>query len=340
MKIRYIFGCLMLISFSMHLTMEFLIAFCETSSLYWYHSKTRELNPDSEILVLGDSQIISGITPEMISGWEKITLSQIQYAPRPSEQPEGILDEYLFYISKLSKVKKIYVNISPISLSKNTVTDAHKQLFTSFGVLRSEHITNEYLRKSYFANGYDFFWKLTIQIFPFFALNPNFSKLAQTGFEKNLLEARKLENQIIKTKISEDGGSWVWRDKGNFPVLAEDSKQLENSTTVFLNQRNQSQKIWKDCFRLWKEKGITVVLLRLPFSPQMEADIVKTKSNLPLERFLESEGLSYFDLREDGFEDSKFFADFTHLNQTGRSVLLNKLGIRLFDKASPTPKSM
>ncbi|TGL87706.1 hypothetical protein EHQ68_06650 [Leptospira congkakensis] len=347
MKIRYFIFTFFLISIFMHLTWEWFIPYCETTSSYWYLSKKRKIRTDAKILVLGDSQIVSGITPDFFAEVEDVSSEEVLYFPKPSQQPEGILVESLELVHQLPKLRKVYVNLSPLNTSKNSVTDANRQLFYSFGNLSKESIIHPLVRKAYFSNLTDLSWKIIISVFPYFGLSSNLNRLVYDPAAQADVPRRKQEFLYIQESMEKRQGSWVWKSIGEDPILQEEEEFPENSSFVLSGKRDLSVTIWYDIVKLWTEKNVEVVFLRIPFSPKMEKDILKTNANTVSDEIFKTityepnqQKVVVFDFRSVFLNDYQNFADLTHLNQKGRdafSLILKKV---LFDHTHTPTKGM
>ncbi|MCW7494214.1 hypothetical protein ND861_16330 [Leptospira sp. 2 VSF19] len=348
MKLRYFLITFLLLSVFMHLTVEWIVPFCETTSSYWYLANNRIVNSDAKVLVLGDSQIVTGVTPQLIAEIEGVTINEVLYLPKPSQQPEGILLESLDVLPKLPKLKKVYVNLSPLNTSKNSVTDANRQLYFSFGGFSFEVITHPLLRKAYFSNLTDLSWKLIIKVFPYFGLSSNINRLVYDPLAQIDVLRRQKEFVYIKESMEKNQGSWVWKSIGDDPTL--DAKEVfpENSSQVLSGKRELSIHLWFDFLRLWKERGVNVVFLRIPFSPKMEKDILKTKANLVADDFFKTitadmrakQDVIVFDFKSVFLEEYRYFGDLTHLNQKGRDAFAVILKKALFDYAHSSAQGM
>ncbi|MCU0823709.1 MAG: hypothetical protein MUF77_03610 [Leptospira sp.] len=356
----YFLAVLLGLSLLMHGTSRYFFPFLETSSVYWAVFNEKKSNgiqtkhSKGSILVLGDSQIISGITPQMVANWNEIETNEIVYLPRPSEQPEGMLSLYDANLKSFSNLKKVYVNLSPISISKNSVVDSHKQLYTSFGSMESVQLLNPALRKFYFPNLSDLCWKVVITSFPFFSLNPNTSSLTNKfilgeDIEPILLDRKKEYESILKAFESSFSGSWVWKETDSNREISESEVFPKGSTEVFLTKREAAIETLKTLFQRWRDRGIEIVVLRIPFSPDMEADLQNTNGNVHLDQFLdeqkriqktvrgELQELKVLDIRRLGLNQKKYFADITHLNQKGRDAILRSNLKSLLDQTSSSP---
>ncbi|TGK47742.1 hypothetical protein EHQ16_01995 [Leptospira kanakyensis] len=347
MKIRYFIFTLFLISIFMHLTWGWFIPYCETTSSYWYLSKTRKINKEAKILVLGDSQIVSGISPDFFAEVEGLSSEDILYFPKPSQQPEGILVDSLELIHQLPKLRKVYVNLSPLNTSKNSVTDANRQLFYSFGNLTKESIIHPLVRKAYFTNLTDLSWKIVILVFPYFGLSSNLNRLVYDPAAQADVTRRKQEFLYIRESMEQRQGSWVWKSIGEDPSLQEEEEFPDKSSLVLAGKRELSVTIWRELAKLWTEKKVKVVFLRIPFSPKMEKDILQTNANVVSDEIFKTvtadfnkEQVAVFDFRSVFLDQYQYFADLTHLNQKGRDVLSLILKSALFDHAHSSTQGM
>ena len=90
---RNLFLFLFYFSALSHLLFHFLVLYSEKTSFIWHTIGERQLSPKKyDLAILGDSQLMSGIHPAILS---KLLIGKgkkldILYYPRPSEQPEGI----------------------------------------------------------------------------------------------------------------------------------------------------------------------------------------------------------------------------------------------------------
>ncbi|XDD54955.1 hypothetical protein AB3N62_03870 [Leptospira sp. WS4.C2] len=347
MKLRYFIFTLTILSLFMHLTVGLIVPFCETTTSYWYLAKQRKISNDAKVLVLGDSQIVSGVSPNTIAEIEGVSVEEVLFLPKPSQQPEGILSDSLEMISRLPKLKKVYVNLSPLNTSKNSVTDANRQLFYSFGNLSSYTITHPLLRKAYFSNLTDFSWKLVILVFPYFGLSSNLNRLVYDSIAQTDIPQRKKEFRYIKQSMEMNQGSWVWKSIGEDPTLKESEEFPNLNTTMLAGRRDLSIQLWLECLRLWDERNLEVVFLRIPFSPKMERDIVQTNANYVADTFFKTitsnpnkKNVLVIDFKSVFLEDYFYFADLTHLNQKGRDALSKILKKVLFDHTNSSSQGM
>jgi len=343
-KIRNSILILTFASLLMYFFYPFLVPYCEISSYYWYLD--RKDNSDltnPEVLVLGDSQIISGIAPETIAEMENINVDSVIYEPRPSEQPEGMLDKYYQLKKQYPSIRKVYLNISPISVTRNSVTDAHKQLYFSFGKFNIHQLVDGDLRKAYFSSAYDLIWKWAIEIFPFFGLNGNISSIVSilpsnsqfydfdsktnSTLTKNqsldIFSSRKNDSAYLKKHWNETGRSWVWKNYGTTKQEIDDSSVFPKGSAIgFTRKREISIRIFRKLIGDAKSSKIAIVCLDLPFSSPLEKDMEDHGVTLLFEAELaELKDCRYIRPGRDAFQQKDLFADWTHLNEKGRGVL-------------------
>lgn len=342
MKLKYFLICFFAIIVSMNVSYKYFVRFTEASSYLWYENRHKKLNFYAEVLVLGDSQLLSGISAATIAELESISPEKVVFMVRPSEQPEGMLDQYLTYKSSFPNLRKIYLNLSPISLSKNSVTDAHKELFFSFGTLQMHQLTDSFLRKAYFSNNHDLLWKILIEVFPYLGLNQNFSSLfgivpssaTILGEEMNysdhflqktpsisIIKTRLAQNEFLKVHF-ESKEYWTWKDFGIEHKLGEKDSLPKGSSLAFLKKRNLSIQLIEKLKMETEADHIDIICLDLPFSPELESDI--TANNI---RFILNDEIAKFGFKRvirvgpKILDHSDYFTDFTHLNAKGRDAL-------------------
>ncbi|PJZ39060.1 hypothetical protein CH354_01255 [Leptospira levettii] len=347
MKLRFLVLLFFGISLFMYCTWEYLVPYCDTTSIYWFFAKDRKWNPKAKILVLGDSQIVSGILPETIAEIESVNLDEVLFLPRPSQQPEGILSDTLCLTNALPNLRKVYVNISPLNTSKNSITDAHKQLYYSFGDFEFHHITEPLLRKAYFSNLADLSWKFVINLFPYFGLSSNTNRIFYDPIVKEDLTRRRLEFDAIQKSMRLTSGAWIWKSISEDPILKEGDKFPNLDTTILSGKRELSIQLWVRTLQEWNKQKLDVVILRIPFSPQMEMDLKEKNAYGVTDSFIEWMERTQFqnrrfvyDFRSSFLKDYGYFADLTHLNQKGRDAFGNLLKKTLLDHTNSSAKGM
>ncbi len=330
----------------MHLSFGELVKFTEISSYLWYLNGKKDINSNVEVLVLGDSQILSGISLETISKLERINEHKILYLVRPSEHPEGYYEQFLRIKNHLPNLKKVYLNISPISVSQNSVTDTHKQLYFDFAPFSINAILEPLLRKAYFQNKYDIFWKLVIEIFPYFGLNQNSSIVlgilptSSLFYEEDMIRSRDSLNinptiyLIKKRKEQTDfftnhfnrNSEWTWKTFGTEKELEEEVLFPKGSSLAFAKRRELSVLIFKKLIEEFKVANIATVCFDIPFSPPLEEDmqIHGVRKILQIE-LMELKFDKLISIPKTILDKNNYFSDFTHLNQQGREVVKSYL---------------
>lgn len=347
MRLRYLFFAFVFVSLFMHSTWRYLIPYCETTSQYWFLANNREWKTKTKILILGDSQIVSGLRPETIAEIEQVRLDEVLYLPKPSQQPEGIYSDTLLALQKLSNLRKVYVNLSPLNTSKNSITDAHKQAYVSFSPFQTIDFRDPLLRKVYYSSVTDLIWKMVIQIFPYFGLSSNLNRIFYDRSVQSDLDKRQLEWENIQRSMEKESGAWIWKSIDSDPKITKDEKFQNLDTKILAGKRDISIELWTQSIQTWKQKNWEVVILRIPFSPQMERDLKEKHANLVSEIFLDqiqkesnSGQVKIFDFKESFVNEYQYFADLTHLNRKGRDVFANLLKEKLLNHTHTSTKSM
>lgn len=341
MKHKYTVLNLIFIFITMRLLFAPLCYFAEETSFLWFLNGKKNANPDAEILVLGDSQVLSGLTSELISELNSIDSTKILFRVRPSEQPEGMLDQFLELKSNLPNLKKIYLNLSPISISQNAVTDAHKELYFGFANFHLYQITEPSLRSFYFHHFQDLIWKLVIELFPFFGLNQNFSsifaissqptKLIEVGEAEQgrLLRNRSIEimkeryqNNLFIESHFVNSEHWTWKNFGSEKNHQTTASLPAGSSIAFLKERKGALNAIRRLIEMAKQNNISVVCLDLPFSPALESDMRNLDVRFTLDNEIPSLNFSrVIKIGSENLNKPEYFTDFTHLNAKGRDAL-------------------
>jgi hypothetical protein len=326
----------------MHLLFGYLINYTEVSSFLWQYSRAKKINQSVEVLVLGDSQLLSGISSATIAELEKLPKDKILFMVRPSEQPEGILDLYLQLRSQLPNLRRVYLNLSPISFSQNSVTDAHKQLYFGFGKPFLHQLTEADIRKAYFHNGYDIIWKLIIELFPLFGLNQNFSSMLSivaspsqfydeieftaephlTPMPSWKLFKQRLSDSTFLNHHLATNDHWTWNSYGKERILNTSDSFPKGSSAAFLKERKLSVRLIQRFAEIADQDKVKVVCFDIPFSPVIEEDMVRSNVRTRLNEILPT--LSFekvIKIPKNVLNESDYFTDYTHLNSQGRDVL-------------------
>ncbi len=270
--------------------------YLEKSSFVWEILKNKRPNQKNiDLLILGDSQILSGVHPKLleIAATQKRKFLTYFYYPRPSEQLEGIYHFLLRYVeTKKIQPKLVVWNLSPIHFTKNGLMDSNKKLFQEREVFTHYVILNSNIRNFYFPKEIDVLRYVLMNIFPFIkvssllnsefgfipnSLNLNLQSqnlkeyLAHNPFES--LEKNFKRNQKILQSMQENFGYVDWN-------LEENTEQIEcfqssfrvpsEARLAYSIPRNSAYETLKKIVILLKEKNISFQILQIPFSPSSE----------------------------------------------------------------------
>ncbi|MBE7410663.1 MAG: hypothetical protein HS129_01145 [Leptospiraceae bacterium] len=328
-----------------------LTVYVERTSFIWSEISKRKIpKKNIDLLILGDSQITSGISPTHL----KKELQKLKkdfhffYYPRPSEQPEGMLILTREF-RKTFDFKYLVLNISPVTTSKNLISESHKSLFQNFSPFSTEPLKDFDMGKFYFKNISGYCYYFFLQGFPLLKLNSNLSK------EMEIVKSRTLDKKLkdtveapifsewennfqknifLKNLFIQSEFYWEW---GNFSksqnicIPKKSPPGLPAGVeSAFLNLRKEALISWEKIAVENRDKKIFLIYLQ--FSPFAEEKIGSKLKNSPiqvslnaLKRFSNIELLTV----PKNFFSSEDFADFTHLNFCGMEKFTKFLSERL-----------
>jgi hypothetical protein len=330
-----------------------LISYVEKTSYLWHLISKREiLEKDYTYLILGDSQVMSGIHPKLLKAF-LIEETKILYYPRPSEQAEGIYLLLKKFYAEGYRFKKILVNISPVTTSKNNIVESHKTLTYNFFPFHKEIFLNFDLSEFYFKNLSGAVYYCIVQIFPLLKLNSNLinelaliPKSASLGSSLKMsdyldrsffgdLQLNHIQNTFLKNTLSGNEFYFQWDNfkTTNICIPNLEEKKIPFGIKIaFSNPRKKSFERWLEIYNLAKENMSEVIFLNIPFSPEIYSKILEGKQ-LPLHeliRILDSRipKENIFSFPVNNFLESDF-SDYTHLNYCGMKKLTKELANKL-----------
>lgn len=344
MKILRLFFFLIFFSALNHLLAPKLSSFSELS--YFLYDRitkysTNDWKGNPSILVLGDSQVMSGLTPEMFAA----DANSVLFLPRPSEQVEGILLSLPEILEKFPSIQKVYLNISPITLAKSDIVSTHKKLVL-FSKPNLYEVYKSGFFRFYFPESSTFFYQLAISAFPILQFNSQISSVFKLlpqsesiqvqpnslvpylEFDPiNELQIRKKQNEFLETRISSHQIAWTWNQ---FSKISESEVKHSKNSTMDLQSRLLFAELRKDVWerysrleRLLEDRNIALGTIHLPFSPQFEKNVYRTWERKFLEE-RKKKGKLVIDLTGLAFEPYDF-VDITHLGESGRKKIKNFL---------------
>ncbi len=317
-----------------HLLNYFFIPYSDKSSFIWANLSEKKI-PKSEIdiLILGDSQVLSGIMPLELQ--KEFRDKKIFYYPRPSEQPEGI---YYFLLTNVFndnlKPKLIIWNLSLIGLTKSGLVEAHRKLFKdrvpfNFVVYTDPFLSSFYLKG--FIGGFEYtISKLLAYPIVSFQLTTEFSLIPRSlnmNLQSNQLENFTLHNpfksllinyernQFILKNMNENLGYYDWTLDENLERNSCFKKQ-KDSYQVLINftyyeMRDKAFQVWEKIISTLNQKNISHKILIIPFHPELKGEtknfILSTfKKNYNSKNFWEISNLTEED-----------YGDYIHPNSCG-----------------------
>lgn len=349
---------LILFSILSHLLFSYLVLYTDKSSFIWYKTGKRNLiSKEYDMIILGDSQIMSGVHPTILTQLlnEKGKPMDILYYPRPSEQPEGIFKLLQQFKKSNIHSKLLLVNISPLTVSKNNFVDSHKSLLLNFDKFSIELFSEFTLNKFYLKNLSGNLYYLFLQLFPLMKLNGNFSneiKLipATDGIDYNSginsilhvnilgnLFYNKRNNLFLNEALEKENFYFEW---GNFSQFTGKCIEREENLflptgieAAFLNPRKEALHSWFQIGDYALKNDMKILFLYYPFSPESESKIKSYKPDSPIQISLNQLSQKFGPesiLRiENSLLNKVDFSDYIHLNVCGMMKLTKELANRL-----------
>ncbi|MCC6447768.1 MAG: hypothetical protein IT215_03695 [Chitinophagaceae bacterium] len=329
-----------------HLFYSFFLRYIDKSAYLWHASSKREdYKKEYDFFFLGDSQLMSGIDPNLLEN--RLGKDRFLYFPRPSDQPEGI---YTFLKTNLKpaqlKNKKFFINISPITTSKNGLFESHKnlQIHSSNYLFFDNSIRKLYLKK--ISENIFYFFSI---LFPILKLQTELQshlKFIQTTtlinlHSKNLqdylevdtlqiLQKEKEQNLFLEKEVLSKKFYWEWNSfSPNAPCQKAPLHLSSEYSATFMTDRPQAALIWKQIGEYILQNGGDFRFVYIPFSPESEIFFQIQHPNSPFQKtiFLLSEHfgqekilfISSLNLQEDDFVDA------IHPNHCGARKITTEL---------------
>lgn len=320
----------------------------------WMH-RARALTGDHQwnTVVLGDSQAMSGIRPDLFEGYGSVINLGL-----PSAQPEAMITA----ISHLEhrKPELIIVNISPYSLYRTEVYNVFLSYYRHEFIHLSwpSPFSRSYLYGDnpgevmatlfsglglYRANAAirnlstDDDLSLMVQPGPFPGIGnakPSGDPLSrEPGLQEKMQDLQE-KNRLVERILNSTGGFWTWRDFRMPDESCETSELQPLPATIRFKERPEAIQAWKDFLARASEISHRVVLVSIPFSASWHETVDRIlpsdSVSQSIHRILEDDRLKGVEYIETpgGFSDADFY-DWNHLDYCGAGrytrFLLEKL---------------
>ena len=294
-----------------------------------------------QTLILGDSQAMSGIRPDLFGP----EFGKVYNLGLPSAQPEALLS--MLPALERQRPSLIIVNISPYSLYRTEVYRAF------LGYYRSEFISlhwpnplrRPYLYgdsagealatvldglKLYHANSAirnmatDHSLSLMVSPGPFPGLGyakPAGQPLATAPDLRRKMQGLKAKNQLLSRILGVTGGFWTWRDFRMPPTSCHSGELMPLPATVVFKERPEAIQAWKEFLQKATQYSGRVVVVSVPFSPAWHETVDRILPSSKLSQSVHSivdeipGGVDYIAAPSD-YENSDFY-DWNHLDYCG-----------------------
>ncbi|WCL48919.1 hypothetical protein [Leptospira sp. GIMC2001] len=324
--------------------------FLEESAFYWNWTKDRDYKAKNyKLIILGDSQWISGLNLDEFSKISNINQDDILIIAKPSQQPEGIeldLDEIW---SKGIQSDIYWINLSPTNVTKSDVYQAHKPLQLNFGRKSYRILWKTDLWKSYYTDASSFLFHLVSIAFPIVVFNSQVSAPARIlpmvdgiNSDSNILQdvlgrdpiqilkERRKNNEYLISILPKQG-LWEWR---NYEGSSKEcngkdirAKLPKEMGLAFSNIRKTSIDSLIRIQSQIHRRNEKTIFVKIPFSPEME----ELETIFPIvwnDLTKQATDAEFIEVPNEIF-DTGDFTDYTHLNSCGSTKLSRWLGKKL-----------
>lgn len=337
-----------------HLTSNFLDSYLEESAYYWRWTEKREIqNKRYKLIVLGDSQWISGLDFGIFATASGLNPDSILIYAKPSQQPEGIYSDIEYLNSQGISSDYYFINLSPTSTTKNDVFHSYKPLQLNFGKNSYKYLFSISYWKIFYNDLSAYLFHGISYIFPVIQYNSHISSISRlipvieeidanstkmeirTGSKENWLEyysKRKDKNIFLESKLQPQG-LWEWK---NYNQSSIDCKDLEKKKALpiemkiaFSKIRPEATEELKKIHHFLEKKGSKLTMVHIPFTTEMEK--LQTVFPILLRDWQEKKEFNIEFIPSSLFTDSDY-SDYTHFNRCGAYKFSSYLGKNLKDK--------
>lgn len=256
----------------------------------------------ADVLILGDSQTMSGVVPEVLDG--QLGTRSLNLG-MPSQQPEGLLTLAKRLPDARARSRRVILNINPFSLFQTEVMQSFTYYYRA-ELARYESSGPGYTRAG--PGGWLHQWLLRLPLYEAnYILAPvvgigeaglsefTFAQirarpdllLARTyesylsGADADLLEIldqRREQSRRLRALLELHGGFWTWKDSGSpqfDPGVCHKSEARPDLDLAYRGEpgsyvypeRPAAIAAYRDLLELLGRKGYEVWLIEIPFSP-------------------------------------------------------------------------
>lgn len=258
---------------------------------------TPENSPPVDTIILGDSQAMSGIVPEIL---DRALGSRSVNLGLPSQQPEGLLALARYIPETLPGVRRVIVNVNPFSLFKTEVVQSFTHYYRAELARYSlepaapgEMLHQALLRAplplyetNYILAPVLGFGEAGLSDFTFAQIRSNPGLLTPATYAKYLagerpglwplLQARRERNQRLAELLRQQRGFWTWKhfEQPRFdPAVcanapARPDLEIRTARGVFAYPpRPAAIKAYRELFAYLRDRKYEIWLVQIPFSP-------------------------------------------------------------------------
>ncbi|EPG76395.1 hypothetical protein LEP1GSC058_1292 [Leptospira fainei serovar Hurstbridge str. BUT 6] len=287
-------------------------------------------------LFLGDSQLMSGMDPQVL---QRSTGKRIVFLPRPSEQPEGILIRIKELLSAGLKPEKIFLNANYFNTADVDIVPAHRSLVLNYDSFRWSIYWNSQERNFYFRNVGDALFFALARIFPLMKLNSAISSEIRTipkteqflETDPRLAEilsinpverwkSNRKKNEQLRAELERSGGFLEWNNSKTYtgncvPNTSPQALPGSGWESNYKRMRSSSLVAWKLIFKILQKENISFEVLLIPSRPDFVAAVGGDNALSEFEGILKAGGIPV--IKPDEPFEISVFGDYTHLNACG-----------------------
>lgn len=270
----------------------------------WDFKWSRPL-PPADVVVLGDSQAMSGILPSEFAkrGVRMLNLGL------PSQQPEGILP----LIARIPPEARIaLINVSPYFVFKSEVQKSFYNYYRTTAPFSFEELGLD--RKLAGQNTGDAVYRM-IKGLALFRFRDRLSPILIQSDPAAEMRRRENRSRLIEETLISENGFWVW--KAEDPRRCGQAAPPPAAGIVSYKERPEAESALKLARERLRARGLQVVLVYIPFSDAW-ASLAEPGINQRVHNVMRRIGSESIVIETpDRSEYRGLFHDWTHLNYCG-----------------------
>jgi hypothetical protein len=324
-----------------------------------YHEKLRKIQSGelakTRILLLGDSQIMSAVSADILS--RELGGAAVWNGGLPAMEPEGIELMLPSILTSMPELDLIIFNIGPYSVLENDNVQAFHKYYREvllwyhpdiYKILTSGNtqifVTDNPLIKTGTLTSFYFNPVSEMTVPPEILIR--YPVLTSAADVKEMTELKRwdpvmrMRNQIDKNKVlsgmlQSENGRWTWNSFDNYRMNCGNTvKAIDLPVKTFFKKRQEAAESWQRIFHLLNKEKKEFIVIGIPLSSAWEkkADsqaVQNLMRNAESEFRREIPGLNYeYNIQSSEDAENGFF-DITHLSRCGADRFTMQLSERI-----------